>query len=162
MNFPAPYQCSVQKVEDQWVDYNGHLNMAYYNVIFDRCGDEAFALLGLGPDYVKASKCSFFTLETHVTYLRELHAGEAVKVTVQLLDHDAKRIHYVQEMFHAAEGWLAAVTENIVMHVDMAAKRSAPFPDHVLTRIAAMREAHEKLPVPHQVGHRIGIPRKEG
>jgi acyl-CoA thioester hydrolase len=160
MNFPAPFQGGVQKVEDQWIDYNGHFNMAYYNVIFDRCGDEAFGLVGLGPDYVRASNCSFFTLEAHVTYLRELHAGDAVRVTVQFLDYDAKRVHYVQEMFHAAEGWRACVTENMVMHVDMTAKRSSPFPADVLAKIKAMHEAHKALPVPVQVGHRIGIPRK--
>jgi acyl-CoA thioester hydrolase len=150
---------AIQTVEDQWIDYNGHFNMAYYNVIFDRCGDEAFALLGLGPDYVKAAKCSFFTLEAHVTYVRELYAGDRVRVTLQLLDHDAKRAHYVQEMFHAGEGWLACVTENIVMHVDMAAKKSTPFPPDVLNKIKVMHAAHKHLAIPPQVGHKIGIPR---
>ena len=160
MAFPAPFIGSIQKVEDQWIDYNGHFNMAYYNVIFDRCGDEAFALVGLGPDYVKAANASFFTLEAHITYARELHAGDAVRVTCQFLDFDAKRVHYVQQMFHASEGWLSAVTENIVMHVDMAAKKSAAFPPDILARITAMAAAHKGLPVPTQVGHRIGIPRK--
>ncbi len=159
MEFPAPFVGKVQKVEDQWIDYNGHFNMAYYNVIFDRCGDEAFALVGLGPAYVKAANCSFFTLEAHVTYVRELHAGDRVRVTARFLDYDAKRVHYVQEMFHADEGWLACVTENIVMHVDMTAKKSAPFPPDVLDKVKAMHEAHKHLPVPPQVGHRIGIPR---
>ncbi len=160
MPLPSPFIGSPQTVEDQWIDYNGHFNMAYYNVIFDRCGDEAFALMGLGPEYVKTANCSFFTLEAHVTYLRELHAGDQVRVTAQFLDHDSKRVHYAQEMYHASEGWLACVSENIVMHVDMTAKRSAPFPPEVLARIAAMTEAHKRLPVPPQVGHRIGIPRK--
>jgi acyl-CoA thioester hydrolase len=161
MAFAAPFVGSVQTVEDQWIDYNGHFNMAYYNVIFDRCGDEAFARMGLGPDYVKSRNASFFTLEAHVTYLRELHARDRVRVTVQLLDYDAKRVHYVQEMFHADEGWLACVTENIVMHIDMTAKKSAPFPPDVLERIAAMHAAHKTLPVPPQVGHRIAIPRNK-
>ena len=160
MPSPTPFTGSLQKVEDQWTDYNGHLNMAYYNVIFDRCGDEAFALMGLGPDYVKSHICSFFTLEAHVTYLRELHAGDEVRVTVQFLDHDGKRVHYVQQMFHAGDGYLACVSENIVMHVDLTAKKASLFPPDVLARIAAMTEAHKALPVPPQVGHRIGIPRK--
>jgi acyl-CoA thioester hydrolase len=160
MAYPAPFTGTIQKVEDQWIDYNGHFNMAYYNVLFDRAGDEAFALLGLGPDYVKAANCSFFTLETHVTYVRELHAGDAVRIDTQFLDYDAKRVHYVQQMFHAGEGWLSCVTELIVMHVDMAAKRSAPFPLEVLERIRGLHEAHKALPVPPQVGHRIGIPRR--
>lgn len=160
MEFPAPFVGRVQKVEDQWIDYNGHFNMAYYNVIFDRCGDEAFALVGLGPDYVKAANCSFFTLEAHVTYVRELHAGDKVRVSAQFLDYDAKRVHYVQQMFHAKEDWLSCVTENIVMHVDIASKKSALFPPDVLGKVKAMYEAHKGLPLPPQVGHKIGIPRK--
>ncbi len=160
MGFPAPFTALTQTVEDQWIDYNGHFNMAYYNVLFDRGGDQAFELVGLGPDYVKSANCSFFTLETHVTYLRELHAGDAVRVTTQFLDYDAKRVHYVQQMFHASEGWLACVSEHIVMHVDMAAKKSSPFPAGILEKIKAACSAHQALPVPPQVGHRIGIPRK--
>ncbi|HYM99670.1 MAG TPA: thioesterase family protein [Aestuariivirgaceae bacterium] len=160
MNFPAPFIGRTQEVESQWIDYNGHFNMAYYNVIFDRCGDEAFALMGLGPDYVAKTNCSFFTLEAHITYLRELRARDPVRVTVQFLDYDSKRVHYVQEMFHADEGWLSCVTENIVMHVDMAAKKSAPFPSEVLEKIKSMHQAHKPLPVPPQVGHRIAIPKK--
>ena len=156
----GPFVGSIQKVEDQWIDYNGHFNMAYSNVIFDRCGDEGFLFLGLGPDYVKQHNASFFTLEAHVTYIRELHAGDELRVTLQLIDYDAKRVHYVQEMFHAAGGWLACVSENMVMHVDMTAKKSAPFPADVQARIIAMHSAHKLLPTPPQVGHRIGIPRK--
>jgi acyl-CoA thioester hydrolase len=155
-----PFFASIQKVEDQWVDYNGHLNMAYYNVLFDRAGDEAFDLVGLGADYVKSANASFFTLEAHLTYLRELHAGDPVKISVQFLDYDAKRVHYVEEMFHADEGWLAAVSEHMIIHVDMSSKRTSPFPPEVLAKIAAMCASHKELPVPPQVGHRIGIPRK--
>jgi acyl-CoA thioester hydrolase len=160
MSFTAPFVSSVHKVEDQWIDYNGHFNMAYYNVIFDRAGDEAFLLLGLGPDYVKRTNCSFYTLEAHITYLRELHAGDAVSVSLQMLDYDAKRVHYVEQMYHAQDNWLASVSEHIVMHVDMTAKKSSPFPPDVLARIVAMHDAHKLLPVPPQVGHKIAIPRR--
>ena len=160
MDFEAPFKGSIQRVEDQWIDYNGHFNMAYYNVLFDRASDEALAAMGLGPDYIKETGCSIFTLEAHITYVRELHAGDRVRVTVQVLDHDAKRVHYVEEMFHEGEGWLACVSQVIVMHIDMCQKKSSPFPPPVLEKIEAMHAAHKLLPVPPQVGHRIGIPKK--
>ncbi len=160
MAYPAPFVGPLITVEDQWTDYNGHLNMAYYNVIFDRAGDHAFEAVGLGPDYVRTRNASFFTMECHNTYLREIHAGEKVRVETQFLDCDAKRVHYVQQMYHATENWLCCVTEIIVMHVDMALKKSAPFPPDVMEKIQAMTDAHKGLPVPPQVGHRIGIPRK--
>ena len=79
--FFAPFVSSLMKVEPAWIDYNGHLNMAYYNVLFDRAVDEAFELIGCGLDYVKTRKHSCFTAEVHVRYLRELHAGDPVRVT---------------------------------------------------------------------------------
>ena len=91
--FFAPFVSSVMRVEKSWIDYNGHLNMAYYNVLFDRAGDEAFDLLGCGAGYAKAHGLSTFTAEAHVRYLREVHSGDPVRVTFQLLDYDAKRMH---------------------------------------------------------------------
>lgn len=160
MSPPAPYSGRLQRVEPQWADYNGHLNMAYYHVLFDRAGDEAFSAMGLGPNYVAERHATFFTVEAHVTYLRELLVGDEVRVETQILEHDAKRVHYVQSMFHAAEGYLACVTENMVVHVSMETRRTAPFPPDVLSRIAEMAASHKGLPVPAQVGHKIGIPRK--
>lgn len=160
MTDAAPFESSVMRVEPQWIDYNGHLNMAYYSVLFDRCSDEAFLPLGLGPDYVKERNASFYTLEAHVTYLRELVVDTPVRITMQLLDCDAKRCHIFQQMYHAEEGFLAATCEQMFMHVDMGSKRSAPFPDDILEAIKAMHQAHSHLPIPPQVGHVMKIPRK--
>jgi acyl-CoA thioester hydrolase len=159
-DFPAPFVSSVMKVESEWIDYNGHLNMAYYNVLFDRAVDEAYELLGIGHDYLKTHKHSTFTAEVHVRYLREIHEGDPVKVTLQLLDFDAKRIHYFEQLLHAEEGWVSATSENMTLHVDMTAKKVAPFPDNVMRNLAAMQEAHAHLPIPDGVGRRIAMPGK--
>ena len=148
------------KIENQWIDYNGHFNMAYYNVLFDRAADRAFEGLGLGPDYVKSTNNSFFTLETHSSYLREMKSIDPVLVETQLLDCDHKRVHYVQMMKHASEGWVACILEVMVAHVDLNLHKTSNFPENVRARIAALYEAHKSLPVPPQVGHRIGIPQK--
>ena len=160
MVFPSPIKSAPYSIESQWIDYNGHFNMAYYNVLFDRDSDLGLALIGLGPAYVAQTGNSYFTLEAHISYLRELHPQDEVQITIQILDFDAKRLHYVQIMHHAKEGWVACVTENIVMHVDMASKKSSAFPPDVLEKIRLAHEAHKSLPVPLQVGHKIGIPRK--
>jgi acyl-CoA thioester hydrolase len=158
--FFAPFVSSVMRVEPGWIDYNGHLNMAYYNVLFDRAVDEAYELLGCGAAYVEERRHSCFTAEAHVRYLRELHAGDPVRVTFQLLDYDAKRMHYFEQLFHAVEGWLSATSENMVLHVDMAAQKTAAFPDAVAARLARMKAAHAHLPVPDAVGRGIAMPRK--
>jgi acyl-CoA thioester hydrolase len=158
--FFAPFVSSLMRVEPQWIDYNGHLNMAYYNVLFDRCVDEAYELLGIGLDYLKTHKHSTFTAEVHVRYLHELAEGDPVRVTFQLLDYDTKRIHYFEQLFHATEGWVSATSENMTLHVDMTAKKVAPFPASVMRTLAAMKASHGRLPVPEAVGRHISMPGK--
>jgi acyl-CoA thioester hydrolase len=156
--FFAPFVSSVMRVEPAWIDYNGHLNMAYHNVLFDRAVDEVFELLGCGADYVKSRRQSCFTAEVHVRYLRELHADDPVRVTFQLLDFDAKRLHFFEQLFHAVDGWVAATSENMALHVDMAAGKTAAFPSDVASSLARMKAAHAKLPVPEAAGRRIDMP----
>jgi acyl-CoA thioester hydrolase len=158
--FFAPFVSSVMPIEPAWIDYNGHLNMAYYNVLFDRAVDEAFELIGCGPEYVKHRQHSCFTAEVHLRYLRELHAGDPVRVTFQLLDYDAKRMHYFEQLFHATEGWVAATSENMSLHVDMAAKKTAAFPNEVALCLARMKASHMKLPRPEAAGRSIAMPER--
>jgi len=157
---PAPFVSSVMRVEPAWIDYNGHLNMAYYNVLFDRAVDEVYELLGLGLDYLNTKKHSTFTAEVHVRYLRELNAGDPVRVSFQLLDYDAKRLHYFEELRHAEGGWLSATSENMALHVDMTARKTAAFPPEITERFARMKAAHRHLPAPDGAGRRIAMPVK--
>ncbi|HZQ12304.1 MAG TPA: thioesterase family protein [Pseudolabrys sp.] len=149
------------RVEPAWIDYNGHLNMAYYNVLFDRAVDETYEMLGIGLDYLKRTNHSTFTAEVHVRYLREIHEGNPVQVEFQLLDYDEKRIHYFETLKHAEQGWVSATSENMTLHVDMGAKKVAPFPEDVLQRLEAMKAAHARLPLPDGVGRRIAMPQKQ-
>jgi len=155
--FFAPFVSSVMTVEPAWIDYNGHLNMAYYNVLFDRAVDEVFELLGCGAAYVKKG-FSTFTAEVHVRYLRELRSGDPVRVTFQLLDYDAKRMHYFEQLFHAEEGWVSATSENMSLHVDMAAKKTAAFPPDITQRLLKMKASHGLLPRPEAAGRRVQMP----
>jgi len=157
--FFAPFVSSVMRVEPAWIDYNGHLNMAYYNVLFDRAVDEVFEFIGCGLDYVKRG-FSTFTAEVHVRYLRELHEGDPVRVTFQLIDYDAKRMHYFEQLFHATDGWVSATSENMSLHVDMEAKKTARFPARVARCLARMRASHAQLPLPEAVGRQIAMPAK--
>jgi acyl-CoA thioester hydrolase len=158
--FFAPFVSTVMRVEPGWIDYNGHLNMAFYNVLLDRAVDEALALAGCGPDDVKAHGHSCFTAEAHVRYLRELKAHDPVRVTFQLLDYDAKRLHYFEQLFHATDGFVSATSENLALHVDLAARKTAPFPPAVARRLAAMQAAHARLPRPEAAGRKIAMPAK--
>ena len=158
--FFAPFVSSVMRVEPAWIDYNGHLNMAYYNVLFDRAVDEAFELLGCGVDYVRTRRHSCFTAEVHVRYLRELHSGDPVQVSIQLIDYDQKRMHYFEELRHAEEGWISATSENMSLHVDMRAKKTTAVAPDIGQRLARMKAAHAHLPRPEAAGRRVAMPGK--
>ncbi len=158
--FAAPFVSSVMTVEPQWIDYNGHLNVAYYNVLFDRAVDELYELVGLGPDYLKAAQAFDHGGGGACALPARTEQGDPVQVSVQLLDYDAKRIHLFEELRHAAEHWLSATSENMTLHVDMTAKKVAPFAPHVLDALARMKAAHAGLPRPEAAGRSVKMPGK--
>ena len=152
--------CPVQTVEQDWIDYNGHLNMAFYHVMFDRAVDHVYDALGIGAEYAQSGQGSCFTMEVHVHYLQELSLGDEVEIHFQLLDFDGKRLHFFEQMYHKQEQFIAATSEQIGMHVDMQTRRSAPFPTDVTTRLQEISAVHSTIEHPPQVGHVIGIPQK--
>jgi acyl-CoA thioester hydrolase len=157
---PVPFLSSVMQIEPQWIDYNGHLNMAYYNVMLDRAIDELWLRLGIGPAYMRERHGSTFTAECHVRYLREIHLDDPVQISVILLDADEKRLHTFEELRHATEGWLSATSENMTVHIDMAARKVAPFPSDIRERIRAVAHAHASIPRPEGIGRTVGMPSK--
>jgi acyl-CoA thioester hydrolase len=157
---PAPFLSSVMQIEPQWIDYNGHLNMAYYNVMFDRAIDQLWLQLGIGPTYMKERHGSTFTAECHVRYLREVHLGDPVQIAIYLLDADEKRLHTFQELRHATEGWLSATSENMSLHMDMNARKVGPFPSDIRARTLAVVNAHAAVPRPEGIGRNVAMPSK--
>ena len=154
----APFLTTVMQIEPQWIDYNGHLNMAYYNVLFDRGIDQMWLELGIGPDYMKERNGSTFTVECHVRYLREIHLGDPVQICVWLLGGDDKRLHTFEELRHATEGWVSATSENMSIHIDMTTRKTAPFPPDIRARIQAVADAHSLAPRPEGIGRSVGMP----
>ncbi len=153
----APFDEHRDVVRPEWIDDNGHFNMGYYVVAFDLATDTWLDHIGLTASERARSGVTTFTLESHVNYLRELREGAPLRFTTRLLAFDQKRIHYVHEMFHATEGFLAATNELMSLHVSLATRRAAPMSADVLTRLSDLLSLHETLPVPPQVGRRIGL-----
>ena len=150
-----------ETVLPEWTDYNGHMNLAYYVLIFDHATDAFYELMGLDRAYRDATNCSTFVVESHITYDREVMAGAEVCCTTRLLDFDEKRIHFFHEMHHAADGFLAATTEILGVHIDLAIRRVAPMPEPIRETLAGVLAAHNGLPRPDQVGRVIAIRRRQ-
>ena len=147
-------------IDAAWIDYNGHLNMAYYSVIFDHALEEMLLPIGLGPDYIREAACTYMAVEAHICYLREVFRTDVVRVSLRVLDLDSKRLHLFCEMRHATDDWLAATSEWMFVHVDMEARRATPWPSQIFERLDGMRQADAQPGVPERAGRRIGIRRK--
>lgn len=160
MTLTAPPEVWRETVREEWTDYNGHMNLAYYVLVFDHATDAFYPTVGLGEAYRDRTNCSSFTVETHTTYPAELLTGEEIYCTTQLLDFDDKRIHYFHAMYHAEKGTLASTTELLAVHVDLTERRVVAMPPEILGNLAAVLEAHRALPRPEQAGRIIGIRRR--
>ena len=156
----APLCLHQPSVLPQWVDYNGHMSESCYLLVFGDSSDAFFRYIGIDEDYRDRGGHSLYTAETHLHHLREVSQGEPLRLTIQLLDLDEKRIHIFHAMHHGASGELLATAEQMLVHVDMRAGRSAAMPVDLYQRVAAIHAAHAHLPAPPQVGHTIGIVRK--
>lgn len=154
---PAPLE-SEGRVRPEWVDYNGHMNVAHYVAAFDRAVDELYDRLGLGRAYAEARGLSMFAVGADVDWLREMREGEPYRVRTQLLDHDDKRLLYHQTMLRT-DGTPAARVTWLALHVDLRARRAAPFPPDRLEVVRAAVAAHRGLPAPEGLGRRLSVRR---
>lgn len=143
-------------VSPEWIDHNGHMNVAFFVVAFDEATDAIYETWGLGLDYPEASGCSVFTLGMNVDYLGELFEGDPIRIETRLVDHDSKRIHYFHQMYHDDTGKLVATNECLCMNVGLTERKSQPFPDAVMKLLEA---ASSEAELPEGIGRTLGIRR---
>lgn len=148
-------------IRPEFIDANGHMNVGYYTLLFDKALDLPWARLGIYSEQLLKSGMSSFTLESHITYQRELKLGDPLQFTLQLLDFDRKRVHYFLRMFNSAQNYLAATCEQISICMDMNARRSTDWSLTALATITALHQVHKLRPLPPEAGHPIGIRRKQ-
>lgn len=146
------------RVSDAWVDYNQHMSESCYLLVFGDSSDAFYRYIGIDDDY-RAQGHSIYSVETHLRHLREARHGEPLELSLRLIDVDAKRLHLYHEMHHAESGELLSTAEQLQVHVDMRAARSAPFPAEIQARLQRIRDAHAIAPLPACLGHRIAIRR---
>ena len=157
---PSPIRTQTRTVPSEWIDYNGHMNVAYYVKAFDLGLDDVFDMLGLGEELVAEHRMGPMAIVNTIHYMDELLEGQRFAIDFQMLDADHKRIHYFATMQHLDKGTVAATMEGLSMNVDLEARRSANYPAESLARVEAMMAAHKDLQRPANAGATIGIKRK--
>ena len=143
------------QVAPDWVDYNGHAHESRYLQVFGDASDALFAYLGIDAAYLATG--SYFTVESHLSHLREALLDDRLAVTTQVLDCDARRLHVFHSLWREGDGDLLATAEQLFLHVDTAARRAAPASPEVLARVQRIAQAHAALPRPDRAGRAIGI-----
>jgi carnitine 3-dehydrogenase / betainyl-CoA thioesterase len=146
---PAPLRLHETTVRAEWVDYNGHLSESVYLLIFGDSSDAFFRFFGVDEKY-RASGHSLYTVETHMRNLREVSLGERLRLSLQVLGVDAKRVHIAHEM-HNAAGDVVATAEQMLLHVDTRAGNVTPFPAEIARRLQRIGAAHAALEAPNHV-----------
>ena len=149
-------------VDPAWVDYNGHLNDAYYMVIFSYATDGLMAHIGLDAAGRRALGHTMYTLEVHLNYVQEVHEGVDVEVRTQILGVDAKRVHVFHTLHRQDDGTLLATNEQMLSNIDASnpetGPKTAPFAAVVADRLLPLAAAHAGLPRPANAGRSIALP----
>jgi carnitine 3-dehydrogenase len=145
-----------RRVPAEWIDYNGHVHESRYLQLFADANDALLSAVGVDAGYL-AGGGSYFTVETHISHLRQLEAGDRVHVTTQVLDADEKRLHVFHVLLREGEGDPIATAEQMLLHVDTESGRAAPAREPVRARVAELTERDAALPRPERAGRSIGV-----
>ena len=132
-------------IKSEWTDYNKHLNMAYYVLVFDQAWEILLEKFNMGETSAKTSGMSTMVVETNTTYDSEVKEGEEVEVTLTYFDHDKKRLHYKLEMIEKKSKKLSSTIEMLSLHVDLNKRKAAEFDEE---RINKLRDklAYQMIP----------------
>ncbi|QVM91117.1 thioesterase family protein [Pseudomonas entomophila] len=145
-------------VQEDWVDYNGHLRDAYYLLIFSYATDALMERIGLDADARGQTGHSLFTLEAHINYLHEVKLGSEVWVQTQIIGFDRKRLHLYHSLHRAGFDEALAASEQMLLHVDLAGPRSAPFGERSSGLLHAIADEQRNLPKPEFAGRVMALP----
>ena len=116
-----------QIIKKEWTDYNNHMNMAYYVLVFDQIWELILEKFKMGEQSAKTTNMSTMVVETHTTYNNELKEGNEVEINLTFLDHDKKRLHYKMEMIEKSSKKLAATLEMLSLYIDLNQRKVAKF-----------------------------------
>ena len=116
-----------QVIKKEWTDYNNHMNMAYYVMVFDQIWENMLEKFMMGENSAKTIKRSTMVVETHTTYNNEVKQGEEVEINITFFDHDKKRLHFKLEMIETTSRKLSATLESLSLYIDLDKRKVTEF-----------------------------------
>ena len=145
------------EVRSEWIDLNGHMNVASYVTAFEVAVYALWARFGMAQEYQRDTGNTTFAVETHTTYKRELGEGDAYVISALVLAYDGKRVHNFLRMYDAQQGFLSATIEWLGLHVSIDQRRAVPWPDAVREGIRKFAESQPESAAPPEAGRQIRL-----
>ena len=115
------------KIINEWTDYNNHMNLSYYILVFDKAAEKMLSNFKMGEEAAIKTKRSTMVVETHTTYNNEVKEGEEVDIYLSYCDHDKKRLHYKLEMYEKNKNVLSSTTEVLALYINLELRKVAEF-----------------------------------
>ena len=115
------------KIINEWTDYNKHMNLSYYILVFDKAAEKILSKFKMGEEAALKTKRSTMVVETHTTYNNEVKEGDNVDVYLSYCDHDKKRLHYKLEMYEKSKNILSATTEILALYINLELRKVSEF-----------------------------------
>jgi len=150
----------METVRKEWIDIFGHMNMAYYVLVFDSGTYAFWTHVTRDRPQAEREEMAYAVVEAHINYIREVSEGQGLRVTTRVLDADGKRFRLFHEMHQVEEGYLAATNEVLGLGFNLRSRRVAPFTAPVMAEIERQLAHDRALPMPANAGRAIAIPRK--
>ena len=153
-----PLKVHEVRIPTDWVDYNGHTNDSRYAQLSGDAADAFLRYIGVDAEYLRGGH-SYYTVESHISYIAQSHAGDVVYVTAQVMAHDAKRLHLFNRILRSDDHSVIATGEHMYLHVDTEVGKTVPAPQYMIDRIATIANGQAGLDRPPQAGRFVGAPR---
>lgn len=154
----VPFNSKVRKVKKAWIDYNGHMNVAYYTAAFDNAIDEFLEkAIGIGPPFIQEKKQGSYALQTQYRYLKELLLGNTFYVSIFVVDLKKNQMHLMAQMLASSDQKIYASCETIMVNVDLRRRQSCEYPQFAFKKLFDLYTASKDLRSSTIVGQPIGL-----
>ncbi len=156
--YDAPVKLPKKRVLKSWIDYNGHMNVAFYTMAFDKSLDIFLEkTLGLGETHARENDQGPFVVQANFHYLNEMKIYDVFFVQVTLIDFDIKKMHLCLEIISEKQKTIMAISEQLMLNVNLQKRKTEAYPDWAIKRLTLMKENHKNYKLPINIGRKILI-----
>lgn len=156
--YDTPIILPEKKVIKDWIDYNGHMNVAFYTLAFDKSLDVFLEdILGIGETHALQNKQGPFALQAHYHYLNEISLDEKFNIRLLVVDCDEKRMHLCLDMFSKKKNKVIAVAEKVLINVNLNIRKIEHYPSWAYKRLIKLKDTHKNAQFPNVLGKQISL-----